>query len=284
MKTAFAVTAPGVEAFTASELGALGLSVDRTEPGGVTFQADARGLYAANLHLRTASRVLVRVAEFLARDFRAVEKRAAAIPWDTFTSPGGVVTFRVTTKKSRLYHQGAVAERLSDAARRAGRAVAEDVADEPLVPGDAGSDAQRLVVRIFRDRCTVSVDASGESLHRRGYRLATAKAPLRENLAAAVLMATGWDGSQPLVDPMCGSGTLLIEGALLARRIPPGLGRAFAFQRWPGFEAETLQGVVHQARDEILERSAPGRPEISNLPFGLFRRRLPLTGRAPAGS
>jgi len=255
VKTAFAVTAPGVEALTASELRALGLTVEHTEPGGVTFQADASGLYVANLHLRTATRVLVRVAEFVARDFRTLEKHAARIPWDAFTPPGGVVGFRVTSKKSKLYHQRAVAERLSEAARRAGRAALADVADQPSSPDEAGSEAQRLVVRIFRDRCTVSVDASGDNLHRRGYRLATAKAPLRENLAAAVLMATGWDGSQPLVDPMCGSGTLLIEGALLARRIPPGLGRDFAFKRWPGFDERTWLGVVQQARDPIIERA-----------------------------
>src|SRR5206468_6944112 len=99
----------------------------------------------------------------------------------------------------------------------------------------AGEEPTTLfVVRFFRDRCLISVDSSGELLHRRGYRMATAKAPLRETLAAALLAASGWDGIAPLVDPLCGSGTIPIEGAQMARRIAPGANRVFAVERWPG--------------------------------------------------
>ncbi|HJU90018.1 MAG TPA: hypothetical protein VJ672_11530, partial [Gemmatimonadaceae bacterium] len=106
------------------------------------------------------------------------------------------------------------------------------------------------------DRCTVSADTSGALLHRRGYRLATGKAPLRETLAAAMLLGSGWDPSRPLVDPMCGSGTIPIEGALLARRIPPGLYRRFAFMDWPDFDAQRWERMLDAARAQILPHAA----------------------------
>jgi putative N6-adenine-specific DNA methylase len=267
---AYAVAAPGLETLTAAELRTLGL--DPTPGlGGVSFEADAAGLVRANVHLRTASRVLVRLLEFTARDFAALEKHARRIPWNRFTKAGHAVRFRVTCKKSRLYHQRAVAERLGLAAREAGRIV-EEGSTQPVgsglpqpasghlegasspIPSDyetpdpesalahrGPAPVQTLSVRLFRDRCTVSVDASGEHLHRRGYRLRTAKAPMRENLAAAVLLAVGWDPASPLVDPMCGSGTLLIEAAMLARGIPPGFHRTFAFQGWPEIDPSVLE-------------------------------------------
>ena len=240
----FAVAAPGLEPLVGDELRALGarhpLEIDDSEPGGVAFRTDRAGLYAANLHLRIATRVLVRVGSFHARTFPELERHAARLPWDGFLVPGRAVEFRVTSRKSRLYHQDAVAERLMRAVgSRAGAPV----------EGDA---PQELVVRLFRDECTVSADASGELLHRRGYRLAGAKAPLRETLAAAMLAAAGWDGATPLVDPMCGSGTIPIEAALLARAIPPGLGRGFAFERWPEFDPDAWEAVRAAARRRIL--------------------------------
>ena len=101
----------------------------------------------------------------------------------------------------------------------------------------------------------MSADASGELLHRRGYRLETAKAPLRETLAAAMLAGAGWDGAAPMVDPMCGSGTIPIEAALLARRVPPGMARRFAFMRWPGFDQSAWEQLVRQARERMLQRA-----------------------------
>ena len=114
---------------------------------------------------------------------------------------------------------------------------------------------QEFVVRLYHDECTVSADASGELLHRRGYRLAGAKAPLRETLAAAMLAGAGWDATAPLLDPMCGSGTIPIEAALLARGIPPGLDRSFAFQAWPGFDAGVWHRVSAAARERVLPRA-----------------------------
>jgi putative N6-adenine-specific DNA methylase len=243
----FAVAAPGLEPLVGDELRALGarhpLEAEPPEPGGVAFRTDRAGLYAANLHLRIATRVLVRVGSFHARTFPELERHAARLPWGGFLLPGRAVEFRVTSRKSRLYHQDAVAERLM-------RAVGSR-AGAPM-EGDA---PQEVVVRLLRDQCTVSADASGELLHRRGYRLAGAKAPLRETLAAAMLAASGWDGATPLVDPMCGSGTIPIEAALLARGIPPGLGRGFAFEHWPEFDPEAWGAVREAARRRILPRA-----------------------------
>lgn len=241
----YAVTHPGLETVLAAELSAIGIAPGAAEPGGVAFRADLAGFYAANLHLRTASRVLVRIAEFPARTFAEVERHARRLPWAEYLAPGVAAAFRVTSRKSKLYHQDAVSQRLGDAAERA-------------VPGlrFAKDDAQLFVVRLHRDRCTISADGSGELLHRRGYRQALAKAPLRETLAAAMLLGAGWDGARPLVDPMCGSGTIAIEGALIARHIAPGLGRSFAFERWPAFAPEVWLGL-RDAAQAARARSAP---------------------------
>lgn len=236
----FAVTAPGIEATTVAELQALGATIDATEPGGVSFMADAALLYRANLELRTASRVVKRVAQFEARTWFELERHAKKIGWNTLLGAGMVPGFEVTSRKSKLYHNRGIAERLE---RIVGRG--DSVQADP-------SRVARLTVRVVRDRFTISLDASGELLHRRGYRLETAKAPLRETLAAAMLLGCEWDGTIPLVDPFCGSGTIPIEAALLARRIPPGLSRSFAFESWPDFDAALWAGIRAVAMSRIL--------------------------------
>jgi putative N6-adenine-specific DNA methylase len=245
----FAVAAPGLEPLVAAELSALAerypLVPGEAEPGGVAFRADRTGLYLANLHLRIASRVVVRIGSFHAAAFRELERHAARLPWADFLTPGRPAEFRVTSRKSRLYHQDAVAQRLLTAVG----------GPEPGVDAEKAGPAQEFVVRLFRDECTVSADASGALLHRRGYRLASAKAPLRETLAAAMLAGSGWTGTAPLVDPMCGSGTIPIEAALLARRIPPGLGRRFAFMGWPDYDEAGWETLLREARERILPRS-----------------------------
>ena len=245
----FAVAAPGLEPLVGAELQAIRarhpLTIEAPEPGGLGFRTDLAGLYAANLHLRIASRVLVRVGSFHAAAFHELERHARRLPWSHFVKDGQSVSFRVTSRKSRLYHQDAVAERLL-AAVGAGLAVA---------PAEDGGAAQEFVIRLHRDQCMVSADASGELLHRRGYRLDTGKAPLRETLAAAMLAAAGWTGQAPLLDPMCGSGTIPIEAAMLARRIPPGIDRSFPFERWPEFDRELWRTVRDMARDRMLAAS-----------------------------
>jgi putative N6-adenine-specific DNA methylase len=201
----------------------------------------------ANLWLRTASRVLVRVAQFRATEFFELEKRAKKIEWETFLPPGSGAEFRVTAHKSKLYHSDAIAERLSAAVRsRQKRAVNSQ---------PSAVSSQLFVVRVFRDVFTISADTSGELLHLRGYRQAVGKAPLRETLGAALLLGSGWNGETPLVDPMCGSGTIPIEGAMIARRMAPGLRRRFAFEEWPGFDATEWNALRADAETGALASS-----------------------------
>lgn len=219
---------------------ALGLPPTSQEPGGLSLAGTLPDLYALNLHLRTASRVLVRMASFRAASFGELERRAEKVPWREFLASGVRPDFEVTCRKSRLYHSGAVEERMVRAVEGA-----------TGTPPDGTGPTQRFVVRLVRDRLVLSADASGEHLHRRGYREATAKAPLRENLAAAVLMASGWTDDDALLDPLCGSGTLAIEAALMARGVPPGWRREFAFQHWPGFDAGAWSGLRAEAEHSI---------------------------------
>jgi len=252
MNRYFAVCAPGLEPFTAEELRGLGLLptdsslvIGPPSPaGGIEFTGDLSCLYAANLHLRTASRVLARLGmPFLARDFPELEQKAARLPWERFLAPGQAISLRVACHKSKLYHSDAVA-------RSVARALAERLGSESPVVRAADEEAsdppQLVLVRLDRDECTVSVDSSGGLLHRRGYRLAAAKAPLRETLAAAMLLASGWDRTSPLVDPFCGSGTIPIEAAMMALGIPPGIHRDFAFMKWPGFDEKAWNETSNQ--------------------------------------
>jgi putative N6-adenine-specific DNA methylase len=257
----FAVVAPGLEALAAAELRAIGIAAATAESGGVAFSATDAELFAANFHTRTSSRIIVRIAEFRATAFHEFEKIARTVAWETIIAQQSPVRLRVTCKKSKLYHSDAVAQRVFDAISRRVTGVThvgaaksaggdpddDDAADE--------SDAQLFVVRFMRDVCTISADSSGALLHRRGYRLATAKAPLRETLAASLLLAAKWNGTTPLLDPMCGSGTIAIEAAMLARRIAPGAARSFACERWPAAPASEFATVRQSATERVLEKS-----------------------------
>ncbi|GAP21849.1 THUMP domain-containing class I SAM-dependent RNA methyltransferase [Leptolinea tardivitalis] len=258
----FAITAPGLEPFTTAELASLGITANppvtfaaRGEPkeeiGGVEFDASQADLYRTNLLLRTANRIVYRLGEFTAVSFPELRKKAARLPWETILQPGQPVAVRVTCHKSKLYHSDAVAERVAGAIG--------DFFGKPAPMKKFNENSrplpQLILVRFNHDTCTISADTSGELLHRRGYRLETAKAPLRETLAAGLIMASGWDGRSPLLDPFCGSGTLAIEAALYARRIAPGKNRRFAFMDWPGFDKKKWE---HQlARANSLEIRSP---------------------------
>jgi putative N6-adenine-specific DNA methylase len=237
----FAVCAPGLEPYTERELRALGFTATAPIAGGVQFHAPLTGLYLANLWLRTASRVLVRLGAFHAAAFSELRKKAARLEWERWLAPGRPIVLHVTCHKSKLYHSGGVAERVAGAiADRLGTTSPVVKVSEDDGPGEA----QLVVVRLAQDLCTISLDSSGDLLHRRGYRLAAAKAPLRETLAAGMLLASGWDRTAPLLDPFCGSGTIAIEAALLARGLAPGRARAFAFMGWPGFDADAWQTAL----------------------------------------
>ncbi len=265
------VTSPGLEEITCREMRDLGLTPGSVIPGGVEFRGSREEMFRANLHLRTASRILMRLACFKAIGFKELHVGIRSLPWEHFlnqcwsgsqsvaaaasvdTSSSSLssssvsgkkvgqsseqaqhpVVVKVTCHQSRLYHTGkiedttlaAVGERL-DAVLREQRGKG----------GGDGEGVQTIYLRIEQDQCHVSIDTSGELLHRRGYREVSGVAPIRENLAAAILMGCGWTGDSPLVDPFCGTGTFILEGAMIAARMAPGSCRTFAFEGWPSHQ------------------------------------------------
>ena len=257
---AFAVTAPGLSPLCAAELRAIGMRPTLEDPAGVGFSADAAHLIRANLWLRTASRVIVRLAQFKATTFKELQLTAGHIRWAQLLEPGQAVALRVTCKKSKLIHSGAVAQRIGEAITRVtGSAIVRATGVEDAEDEEAGPAAppQLIIVRFDRDLCTISADASGERLHRRGYRQALAKAPMRETLAAGLLLAAGYTGDAPLVDPLCGSGTIAIEGALIARNMAPGLRRTFACTTWRQVGATVDEAERQRARGMIRAAAQP---------------------------
>jgi putative N6-adenine-specific DNA methylase len=205
-------------------------------------------MYAVNVWSRTATRVLERVGRFHAPDFARLERGAGEVAWGSWLTPDRAVRFRVSSTRSRLYHTGAIEERLHRVVREHGIQIGED--------DDEAN--QLVVVRVARDQAMISVDTSGQPLYKRGWRRAATKASLRETLAAAMLLEAGWDPTTPLLDPFCGSGTVAIEAALIAAGRAPGENRDFAFKAWPSFEPGTWSSVrAEMNRDADSSRDAP---------------------------
>ncbi|ABQ28138.1 THUMP domain-containing class I SAM-dependent RNA methyltransferase [Geotalea uraniireducens] len=245
----FATTAKGVEDVLAEELRALGIEELSVESGGVRFNGDLATCYRTNLRLRTASRILMTLAEFPCDTPQSLYDGVRAIHWNDFLTPDMTLAVDCNLRDSAMTHSGFVALKTKDA-------IVDEIRDRcgsrPDV--DTRDPDLRVNVHLFRNRCTVSLDTSGTPLDRRGYRLDRNVAPLRETLAAALLDLSGWDASVPLVDPMCGSGTIPIEAALKASRCAPGLLRQeFGFQRWPGFDRNKWKELVRAAREEVHE-------------------------------
>ncbi|PKN11362.1 MAG: hypothetical protein CVU69_12780 [Deltaproteobacteria bacterium HGW-Deltaproteobacteria-4] len=245
----FVITAPGLEEVCSAEAVALGLKGVSLSLGGVAFSGGLRELYAANLHLRTATRILVRLGNFRATDFPELFHKALRLPWGSFLRPDTLIEVRATAHRSRLIHTGRIVETVSAVIARAlGGSSPRD--------GSAGFK-QLILIRFEDDSCTISFDSSGELLHKRGYRSASGPAPLRETLAAASLLLLGWDGSIPLCDPMCGSGTIAVEGGLIATHRAPGRHRPFAFMHWPGYRPGLWQALTADADRNIIAPAAP---------------------------
>lgn len=254
----FVSCAPGLEEildFESRNIGLLPRKIKTTESGnlfageesgGLLFEGFYSHILSANLNLRCASRVIVRLGEFHAIAFSELRKKASHLEWERYLVPGQAVNIRAVCHKSKLYHNDAVAERILGAINDH-----FTVSSTSPIPCRQDSLGQMILVRLVNDQCTISVDSSGEPLHKRGYRQAVAKAPLRETFAAAMLIAAGWDGKVPLIDPFCGSGTIPIEAALLARNIPPGIARDFSFTNWPVFPRSEWENQLEVARGKI---------------------------------
>jgi putative N6-adenine-specific DNA methylase len=247
----FAVVAPGLEEAAAREIAALPDAAElQPEIGGVEWSAPAIGGYRANLWLRLATRVLGRVGTVEAREFGKLRRRAAGLDWSAFVAPGASLSLRASASRSRLYHTGAIVE-------TAALAIGDAVKGVRVAKDDEAADVS-ILVRGLEDEFTFSVDASGERLHRRGARVEIGAAPLRETLAAGLLALAGWDPSLPLVDPMCGAGTIVIEAALQALDRAPGIDRAFgqgfAIDDWPLFLGGAASTEAATLRDEARGR------------------------------
>ncbi len=260
-RSAFAIAAPGLAPLVAAELQSLGIVVQALEPAGVAFEASPNELFRVNCWSRLATRIVIRLDQFEARDFATLEKRSQRVKWHEVLAPGVTAELSVTCRKSRLYHSDAVAERVGRGIERGipgvRTAAARGDDDDADVEDTSAERTQRILVRLDHDVCTISADASGALLHRRGWRLNTGKAPLRETLAAALLVASGWPGNAPLVDPMCGAGTIAIEAALRARNVAPGLSRHFACEFWPGADANVASAERDAARAAVRSITAP---------------------------
>lgn len=235
----FAAAPPGLEPTLLEEVEARGLGPARADAGGVVFQGGWPAVWRANLTLRGADRVLVRLGAFRAAHLAQLDKRARRLPWAATLPPNAAVRVEASCARSRIYHEKAAAQRVSTAIR--------DAIGPPGPPpgADAGAEAVpiRVLCRIVDDLCQISVDSSGEPLHKRGFKEAVAKAPLRETMASLLLRACGYDGAEPVLDPMCGSGTFLIEAAEIAAGLSPGRGRSFAFERFGGFEPSRFDAL-----------------------------------------
>ena len=236
----------GLEPFLATELTDLGARQLRVLPGGVAFEGDWSVGYRANLESRLATRVLWQVAQGRYRGEEDIYRLAYGATWAKWWTPDQTIRVQVTAQKSPLKSLEFITLRIKDAICDHFRTV---TGRRPSV------DTERPDVRIHAflsaDQATLYVDTSGEPLYKRGFKHASVEAPLKENLAAGLLRMTGWQPDQPLIDPMCGSGTFLIEAAQIALNVAPGLGRRFAFERLKSFDSGSWAALRRAAETRL---------------------------------
>jgi len=256
MQTQFnmvAKTLTGLEPILADELRVLGAADVRPLNRIVLFKGDRRVLYAANFHCRTAIRILVRVKKFNVTDEKHLYDEVKRVDWSTHLDKDGTLAIDPVVTNSTFTHSQYVAQLAKDAIVDQFR---ENTGVRPSV--DLNDPDLRLNFHMNRNIATIYLDASGDSLHKRGYRTVTNIAPVNEVLAAGIIQLTGWDRKSPFVDGMCGSGTFVIEAALLARNIAPGMFRKqFGFERWKDFDSALYRQVFDEAE----------RGEIRSVPF-----------------
>jgi len=247
---------PGIEPICVEELARLGIGADglnMPEKGGVSFSGHVHDCYSANLHLRTANRILMRVANFHAENFRGLEKKVRDMAWELYLCPGMPMEISVKSRHSRLFHTDAVA----GSVREGIEAGLSSQNDKPCGPALNQAAIQRIFVRAIDDTFTISLDSSGELLHKRGLKIHGGRAPIRETLSAAILFMAGFRPGDLLIDPMCGSGTFSLEAAMISSQIPAGWFRDFAFMHWPCFR---------RPRWDYMRKIAGGKMSALNEP------------------
>ena len=242
-----AKTFMGLEPVLAKELRELGAEDVQEGRRMVSFRGDKEMMYRANFQLHTAIRILKPIRHFKASSADEVYNEILKVDWSQYLDEGKTFTVDAVVFSEEFRHSKFVSYKVKDAIVDQFR---EKTGKRPNI--SVANPDIRLNIHIAEDRCTLSLDSSGESLHRRGYRQESVEAPLNEVLAAGMILMTGWKGETDFVDPMCGSGTLLIEAALIAHNMAPGLFRkAYAFEKWPDFDADLFDRIYN---DESQER------------------------------
>lgn len=238
----FLATAPGLESALYEEVRTKGFKQAKTVKGGVTIKGGWPEVWRANLWVRGASRVLARIASFKVTHLAQLEAHTRELPWSDILNPDLPFHVKVSCSKSRIYHSDAAAERIIKAITNTLKAQHSPEAEITVM------------ARIERDICTISVDTSGALLHKRGFKAHVHKAPMRENMAALFLQQCGYKGAEPVFDPMCGSGTFVIEAAEIAARLNPGRAREFTFEKLVTFDPvawEKMRAVERKANTDI---------------------------------
>jgi putative N6-adenine-specific DNA methylase len=245
-----ATTQFGLEEILAEELSQLGATIDHVGSRAVEFSGDKKLLYNTILWSRTAMRLLRPFADFYAPDERALYDEVFQIDWSRYIAPGQTFAITAVVNKSSFEHSLYVAQLTKDAIVDQFR---ERTGERPSI--DTRNPDIRIHLRMLENEVILSLDAAGDSLHRRGYRQGTNEAPLNEVLAAGLILLSGWDKKSPLIDPMCGSATILTEAGLLAQRIAPGLFHQgkFGFENWPDFDAALWQQLRQEAKAQRIE-------------------------------
>lgn len=263
----FAVAAKGTEGAVTSELNELGLADIKTLRGGVSFQGNLSDLYRANLFLRSSSRVLMPMREFAAETAPMLYDQVRRIYWEKWIRPEATIAVECSLPKPDSDDETNDAPPLRDDALRhshfASLKIKDAIVDRIREKRGSRPDVDPkapdflIVAHVTRGhgtRCVISIDSSGKSLHERGYRPPRAEAPLKETLAASILALAGWNGQTPLIDPFCGSGTLIVEAAMKALRFPPGLLRQrFGFMNWPDFDLKLWEKIKAEAGAQVLK-------------------------------
>jgi putative N6-adenine-specific DNA methylase len=242
----FAVCPPGLKTTCTNELAEMGPEIQEITPlpGGVAFRSKLSAACMANLCLGSPSKLLMRIAAFKADNFPTLERKIRQIDWELFLPGNTDLKLQVTAHKSRLYHSGAIEERC--------RSIIQ-----PRLFAPGNKSEQNLLIRADQDQFELSLDMSGDLLFKRGIKQKVITAPLRENLAFAILKTAGFTREDVLVDPMCGSGTFSIEAAMIQANIPPGFFRSFAFETWPGFRRENFTYLKAQAQKNFALKTGP---------------------------
>lgn len=238
----------GLEAVLKKEIYELGYEITKVEDGRVTFEGDAEAICRANIFLRTAERVLLKVGQFPAKTFEELFQGIKKLPWEDYIPADGKFwVTKASSIKSKLFSP-------SDIQSVVKKAVVERMKEHYHLRWFEESGASYpLRIFLMKDEVTAAIDTSGDSLHKRGYRTLASKAPITETLAAALIMLTPWRRDRILVDPFCGSGTFPIEAALMAANIAPGMNRSFTAQRWTNLIAEELWQDCLEEAGELID-------------------------------